>query len=334
MTRAEAAQYGVDNYDAFKASFKRDTVFESILVAEFGANYPIDSIAYVPFTNGQKFTLETGSYTNKSEQVIPLFEARVDNNIYLNGLNRQEIVNMNDDAENLGKYAGLKVGDKTTPNNNAGNWGVMQAITEIASPQLNISDTSNYTLSIRLMPGGFCFIIYQPSRMSVLGLFDYATASAEETNGSYQQNPWLQQHYAKINCAVNTNRWTLIPSDFMIDGKEEDLWHLNFGKGQHGQLQSHAIKALNSINLYEAEPLSTEFCRTTKAKEVPIQTSLLHKALILSKRTADKQLCIAQRVNSWTLPWPIMVRCWLPTLASAGIVKSWLLRSTSSTTSG
>jgi len=122
LTRAEAAQYGVDNYDAFKASFKRDTVFESILVAEFGANYPIDSIAYVPFTNGQKFTLETGSYTNKSEQVIPLFEARVDNNIYLNGLNRQEIVNMNDDAENLGKYAGLKVGDKTTPNNNAGNW--------------------------------------------------------------------------------------------------------------------------------------------------------------------------------------------------------------------
>ena len=171
----------------------------------------------------------------------------------------------------------------------------MQAITEIASPQLNISDTSNYTLSIRLMPGGFCFIIYQPSRMSVLGLFDYATDSAEETNGSYQQNPWLQQHYAKINCAVNTNRWTLIPSDFMIDGKEEDLWHLNFGKGQHGQLQSHAIKALNSINLYEAEPLSTEFCRTTKAKEVPIQTPLLHKALILSKRTADKQLCIAQR---------------------------------------
>jgi hypothetical protein len=171
----------------------------------------------------------------------------------------------------------------------------MQAITEIASPQLRISDTSNYTLSIRLMPGGFCFIIYQPSRMSVLGLFDYATASAEETNGSYQQNPWLQQHYAKINCAVNTNRWTLIPSDFMIDGKEEDLWHLNFGEGQHGQLQSHAIKALNCINLYEAEPLSTEFCRTTKAKEVPIQTPLLHKALILSKRTADKQLCIAQR---------------------------------------
>jgi hypothetical protein len=53
---------------------------------------------------------------------VPLFEASVPYDVYLNGLNRQEIVNLNEKAKTLKKFAGLKVGDISSPNNNAGNW--------------------------------------------------------------------------------------------------------------------------------------------------------------------------------------------------------------------
>lgn len=119
---ADAEKYGIEDWETFKSTFKRDTVYENILKARFDENYPIDSIRYVPFTNGQEFELVTDSFTNASNMVLPLFEARVTNDVYLNGLNKQLIKNMNEDANTIGKYPGLKVGDITAPNNNAGNW--------------------------------------------------------------------------------------------------------------------------------------------------------------------------------------------------------------------
>jgi hypothetical protein len=53
---------------------------------------------------------------------VPLFEACMPYEDYLVGLNRQLIVNLKCEAENIGKYPGLKVGSVDAPNNNAGNW--------------------------------------------------------------------------------------------------------------------------------------------------------------------------------------------------------------------
>ena len=61
-------------------------------------------------------------FNEKSGFSIPLFEASVLNNVYLNGLDKQEIINLNAQAKNLEKFPGLKVGDIEIPNNNAGNW--------------------------------------------------------------------------------------------------------------------------------------------------------------------------------------------------------------------
>lgn len=127
LTREDAlGKYAMkpEEYEAFKATFRRDTVRESLLVAVFGANFPIDSLAYVPVkeAKGQKFTLETGEFTNASGMKIPLFDASVTNKVYLSGLDKQEIINMDDVADKMEKFAGLKVGDIDAPNNNAGNW--------------------------------------------------------------------------------------------------------------------------------------------------------------------------------------------------------------------
>lgn len=119
---AEAAKYGIENLEEFKSTFRRDTSYISVMESVFGAGYNADSMEYVPFTDGQKFEMRTGTNKTKSGIEIPLFEACTPYKVYLNGMNKQEIINLTKKASALGKYEGLKVGDVVNPNNNAGNW--------------------------------------------------------------------------------------------------------------------------------------------------------------------------------------------------------------------
>ena len=54
--------------------------------------------------------------------VVPVFEASVTNDIVLHGLNKQLLINLNDEKIQMNKFPGLKVGDIAAANNNAGNW--------------------------------------------------------------------------------------------------------------------------------------------------------------------------------------------------------------------
>jgi len=105
----------------------RDTSYVSTLDSLFVPGYPIDSLRYVPFTNKEEFALgatilSVGSKVGESTLKIPVFEAKVPNLILLNGLNRQQRINDDDEAISLGKYKGLKVGSLEQNINNAGNW--------------------------------------------------------------------------------------------------------------------------------------------------------------------------------------------------------------------
>jgi hypothetical protein len=86
-----------------------------------------DSLRYVPVV-GSEFELRA-VVKNVSGVNVPLFEARASNDVILDGLNRQLVVNINYDIEEINKnlsnvqrYSGLKVGSVDQPNNNAGNW--------------------------------------------------------------------------------------------------------------------------------------------------------------------------------------------------------------------
>lgn len=103
--------------------FKRDTTWISVKDTLFKrAGFVADSLQYVPFGNGAKFSLDTASQISKSGAPIYLFESKVPYDVYLNGLDRQEIINLNDAAGKMNKYAGLQVGSIDAANNNAGNW--------------------------------------------------------------------------------------------------------------------------------------------------------------------------------------------------------------------
>lgn len=93
----------------------RDTLFKG------KAGFNIDSLRFVPLV-GNEFDMKAVMYKSISNIIIPLFEAGVTNDVYLKGLDRQLVVNLNDDQKKMNKWPGVKVGSVDSPNNNAGNW--------------------------------------------------------------------------------------------------------------------------------------------------------------------------------------------------------------------
>lgn len=103
-------------------NFKRDTMWVAVLDTIFPKGFKADSLRYVPFGDGAQFEMATRSDTTKSGAPIYLLEAKTPYTVYLEGLDKQEVINIIDIQQKLGKYPGLMMGSIETPNNNAGNW--------------------------------------------------------------------------------------------------------------------------------------------------------------------------------------------------------------------
>ena len=101
----------------------RDTIKESVLDALFGKSFNVEKLKYVPVPDTvAEFHLGATVITTGSGIKVPVFEAKAHNNIVLRGLDRQLIINLNDQERTNEKYPGLKVGSLTETINNAGNW--------------------------------------------------------------------------------------------------------------------------------------------------------------------------------------------------------------------
>ena len=96
----------------------RDTVKISVSDSIFPANYVIESIRFVPFTNQIEFEMGAGIVETGSKVKVQVFEAKAENLDILNGMNEQLIINLNEGKD----YPGLKVGSLEEATNNAGNW--------------------------------------------------------------------------------------------------------------------------------------------------------------------------------------------------------------------
>lgn len=101
----------------------RDTVRVSVKEALFSPDYNPDELKYIPVPDTTaEFLLGQNVITTGSGIKVPVFEAKAHNNIILRGLDRQYVINMNEQRRLNEKYPGLKVGSLTETVNNAGNW--------------------------------------------------------------------------------------------------------------------------------------------------------------------------------------------------------------------
>lgn len=101
----------------------RDTIRESVLASVFNPNYNADLLKVVPVPDTTAyFSLGATEIVTGSGIKVPVFEARAHNNVILRELERQLVINLNDQRRVQNRYPGLKVGSLTETNNNAGNW--------------------------------------------------------------------------------------------------------------------------------------------------------------------------------------------------------------------
>lgn len=96
----------------------RDTIPVSVLDSIYADGYPIDSLRYIPFSDGKEFAMKAGEVVTGSKLKVKVFEAKAPSKHILKGLDMQQIINLNDGWE----YKGLKVGSLEEANNAAGNW--------------------------------------------------------------------------------------------------------------------------------------------------------------------------------------------------------------------
>lgn len=114
MTEKEAVKKGL---------IKRDTTYVPMIESLFSKDYPIDSLRYIPFSNGQEFELEKAEIVTGSAGIkVKVMCAKAPFTSYLNDLDKQELINLIETTEKLEKYPGMKFGDIEEANNNAGNW--------------------------------------------------------------------------------------------------------------------------------------------------------------------------------------------------------------------
>ena len=113
-------------YDEVKKNglenFKRDTMWVAVMDTIYPKGFNADSMKYIPYGNGAIFEMNVKNDTAKSGAPVYLFEVKAPYETYLGGLDRQEIINLKDLNEKLGRYSGLMVGSIDNPNNGAGNW--------------------------------------------------------------------------------------------------------------------------------------------------------------------------------------------------------------------
>jgi hypothetical protein len=105
-----------------KGLISRDTSYIPVRDSIFDKGYPIDQLRYVPGMEKTEFQMRAARVMTTSMVLVNVFEAYVLNDVFLSDLDRQLVVNYNDQRTKITGFPGMKVGDVRVPNNNAGNW--------------------------------------------------------------------------------------------------------------------------------------------------------------------------------------------------------------------
>lgn len=105
-----------------KGLISRDTSYIPVRDSIFNKGYPIETLRFVPGMENTEFQMSAARVMTTSMVLVNVFEAYVLNDTFLRDLDRQLVVNYNEQRTKITGFPGMKVGDIRVPNNNAGNW--------------------------------------------------------------------------------------------------------------------------------------------------------------------------------------------------------------------
>lgn len=81
-------------------------VFDTLILSGLLA----DSLQYVPYSDGERFSLRVTVETTQSGRALPLMECGAYYHQYLSGLDEKSVARLMEEAEQAGNYPGVKVG--------------------------------------------------------------------------------------------------------------------------------------------------------------------------------------------------------------------------------
>lgn len=107
--------------------FRRDTVWVSLIDSLYNyEGFEVDSMRYIPFSQGDTFEIVACPNTTRSGTIIQVMECNAPDSSFLKNMGKQGrrlIYSRAEEADAKGAYAGLKIGEAGNNwNNNAGNW--------------------------------------------------------------------------------------------------------------------------------------------------------------------------------------------------------------------
>ncbi len=88
----------------------RETSRRSVMDSLFGESYPVDSMKYVPFTNGVEFEIESNQIETSSSLMVQVVEVKAYYEDLLKGMNKQLIANYTDQRVTITGFPGIKFG--------------------------------------------------------------------------------------------------------------------------------------------------------------------------------------------------------------------------------
>ena len=88
----------------------RETLYVPVLDSLFSHDFPVDSLRYVPYTDGVTFTMQAGTLLTSSNLTVQVVEAYTLYDDLLNGLDKQLIVNYKDERNKIVGFEGVKFG--------------------------------------------------------------------------------------------------------------------------------------------------------------------------------------------------------------------------------
>jgi hypothetical protein len=88
----------------------REVTRVPVLDSLFGPTYPVDSLRYVPNTDGVEFTMESGELLTSSNLLVQVVEVSVLYDDLLAGLDKQLVVNYKDERMKIVGFEGVKFG--------------------------------------------------------------------------------------------------------------------------------------------------------------------------------------------------------------------------------
>lgn len=170
-------------------------------------------------------------------------------------------------------------------------------LTEIASKAFDLSDTSEYTMSIRFIPGGFCFIVYARKDGGLLYFMEVAepgNSSAEVLRERAASHPVLKSAFHQVQfIAGGGSACELMPTDIFQEEDARAVWRLTHGEvPETSSLHCDLLKVLG-VNLAYLVPKDLEqTVRSTypNVRFVCRQSVLVQTAVMANRKNAAANL--------------------------------------------